>query len=584
MPVIVYDREEKVVSNKVRKIRMRTKITIAVLGVALLIGIIVGSFSCMKMKNDLMDESREHTMEIAEIAARFVDGDVIASLQPGEEDTEKYKSVLEILQSFLVDNSEIEYIYTMRKDGNDLVFVVDADTEEGAAIGEKYETYEVIEEAFSGKVTVDEEVTTDQWGSVYSGFAPIYDSQGKIAGIVGVDCSVDSINKDVAHMTGTLLIIEFVCFAIALIIAFILGRIMTGGVKVINDKMDELAHSDGDLTSTLDIRSGDEIENVATSFNTFLQKLHDMMLNIKSNEEQLSEATLATDQDIADANEKLSAISVALSEMTDAMNDTNDSVNGIREAAEDAKNLATELSGKSSESATYAMEASKRAESARNDCEESQNGVKQMVAKISADMEKEIAESERIKEIVRLTDQIINISDQTELLALNASIEAARAGEEGRGFAVVASEIGSLAQATTETAHEIEEINAFTVKTVDDLVESAKEMVRYVREEINKDYEKMTGIGVSYHNDTGEFKNQMNEFTRMADKLSADMIMIEDRLSQIMSVIEEETSGISNVSDTAGEISSKMNMIKSNSEVNEEIIDNLGETIGKFTM
>ena len=51
-----------------------------------------------------------------------------------------------------------------------------------------------------------------------------------------------------------------------------------------------------------------------------------------------------------------------------------------------------------------------------------------------------------------------------------------------------------------------------------------------------------------------------------------------------MSVIEEETSGISNVSDTAGEISSKMNMIKSNSEVNEEIIDNLGETIGKFTM
>lgn len=570
--------------SNVRKIRMRAKITIAVMSVALLVGILVGSFSRMKMKNDLMDTSREHTMAIAQIAAGFVDGDVIASLQPGDEESEEFLSTLELLQSFLIDENEIEYIYTMRKDDNKLIFVVDADTSEGATIGEEYETYDKIEEALSGKVTVDEEVTTDQWGSVYTGYAPIMDSEGRVAGIVGVDCSVESIDEQVSQMTRTLVIIEIVCFIIALIIALVLGRFMTGGVQMINDKMDELAHSDGDLTSTLDVTSGDEIENVATSFNTFLNKLHDMMLNIRSNEEQLSRATMDTDMEIVDANEKLQAISDALSDMTRAMSDTNGSVNEIKYAAADVKNLAADLSEQSAKSADYASDASRRAEDAKTECEESQSNVRKKVLKISADMEREIESSERIKEIIRLTEQIINISDQTELLALNASIEAARAGEEGRGFAVVASEIGSLAQATTETAHEIEEINSFTVKTVEDLVKYSKEMVTYVREEVNRDYDRMAEIGLSYHSDTSEFEKQMKEFKQMADKLSEDMNKVEDSLSQIMAVIEQETAGISNVSETAGEISAKMNIIKANSEVNEDIIENLGELIGKFTM
>ena len=101
----------------------------------------------------------------------------------------------------------------------------------------------------------------------------------------------------------------------------------------------------------------------------------------------------------------------------------------------------------------------------------------------------------------------------------------------------MASEIGSLAQATTETAHEIEEINSFTVKTVEDLVKYSKEMVTYVREEVNRDYDRMAEIGVSYHSDTSEFEKQMKEFKQMADKLSEDMNKVEDSLSQIMAVI-----------------------------------------------
>jgi methyl-accepting chemotaxis protein len=61
----------------------------------------------------------------------------------------------------------------MRMNGGRLEFIVDADTEEGAAIGEEYEIYDEIAEAFKGNVTVDSEMTSDEWGDFYSAFAPV---------------------------------------------------------------------------------------------------------------------------------------------------------------------------------------------------------------------------------------------------------------------------------------------------------------------------------------------------------------------------------------------------------------------------
>ena len=81
---------------------------------------------------------------------------------------------------------DIKYIYTMRMNGDRLEFIVDADTEEGAAIGEEYEIYDEIAEAFDGNATVDSEMTSDEWGDFYSAFAPVYNSSGEIAGIVEI--------------------------------------------------------------------------------------------------------------------------------------------------------------------------------------------------------------------------------------------------------------------------------------------------------------------------------------------------------------------------------------------------------------
>lgn len=232
--------------------------------------------------------------------------------------------------------------------------------------------------------------------------------------------------------------------------------------------------------------------------------------------------------------------------------------------------------------AEYADNVSETADEARKTCQSSKEQMSQIVGEMSQALNDTIEDSVKIDRIIELTNDIISISEQTQLLALNASIEAARAGEEGKGFAVVAGEVSKLADATAQTAMEIESINQFTVDTVNALVNISKQMIDYVDNVISTDYDRMVEIGQAYHQDSREFKSQFNDFCKLAEQLSLNMETIENNISKIMEVIEVETASISDVADVSDKIYGKMQNASSNSGVNEEIVGELGEMLDKF--
>ena len=162
----------------------------------------------------LLEQCKNNARNSAKIAAERIDGDILGQIKAGDEKTENYKEILSQLQDFLCGD-DIKYIYTMRMNGDRLEFIVDADTEEGAAIGEEYEIYDEIAEAFDGNATVDSEMTSDEWGDFYSAFAPVYNSSGEIAGIVGVDCSATDIRLQENIFIKEFVIIELAGLVIA---------------------------------------------------------------------------------------------------------------------------------------------------------------------------------------------------------------------------------------------------------------------------------------------------------------------------------------------------------------------------------
>lgn len=563
--------------------RISVKIAASTLLVTILISVLVSVVSIRQMRNTMLETSRVNTLTVAKTAAQLVDSKAIAELQAGEEDTESYKEVLHTLQSFLLDDN-IAYIYTMRYDEDGAVeFVVDADTKEGAAIGEKYESYDKIEEALKGKEALDDEVTKDEWGSFYSGFAPIMDGEN-VVGIVGVDCTIEMIQAKINGMLIKLIIVELVCIILSIFISLMIGKWIGQNVSRINQRMTELASSEGNLTQAIEVNSKDEIGQVAGSFNQFISKLKDMMLEVKENESALRDTTSNINDQISMTVDELDQMVMALNDMTGAMNDTTDAITGIASASGNAQGLSTKVYNETVENEKNALSIQNRADKIRCTNQETKEKALVLANDMAKNVEAHLQEVREIDKIAELTTSILMISEQTQLLALNASIEAARAGENGRGFAVVADEIAKLADDTSVTAQKIEEINRFIVEAVGGLSTVTENMIRFIKEDVQMDYEQMVEASQSYSSDALYFAKQMQRFRDMAHGLTKELSEIEDNINQIMAVVEEETASITVVSQTAQSIHEKMTLIGDNTKTNEGIVGNLGDVMSRFTL
>ncbi|NLW43579.1 MAG: hypothetical protein GXY92_00175 [Syntrophomonadaceae bacterium] len=165
--------------------------------------LIVGYVSYISAYNAELDLVKQNLISLAQSATLLIDGDRHQQIEPGEEDTAVYQSQRQILQHFQ-QRTSVTYVYTLAADENgNLYFVVDADPEEPAAIGEEYMSTPSMVSALQGEAAADEEPSSDRWGTFLSGFAPIYDSQNAqdIAHLItGIQQQVEQANSAIAKL------------------------------------------------------------------------------------------------------------------------------------------------------------------------------------------------------------------------------------------------------------------------------------------------------------------------------------------------------------------------------------------------
>ena len=270
--------------NKTQKkiqISIRAKILVGMVVCTLIVANLSGWFLMNRAKTMLLEQCKQNAGSSAKIAAQRIDGDLLEQLQAGDEGSADYEEILSQLQEFLCGD-EIKYIYTMRMNGDTLEFIVDADTAEGAAIGEAYEIYDEIAEAFDGNVTVDSEMTSDEWGDFYSAFAPVYNSAGDIVG------SATEIRLQQSALIRKFMLIELAGLAIAVVLSLVISGVLSRSVSAIAGKMSELAKKEGDLTQKITVRSSDEVGNIAGSLNVFLENLREIIKKISECEYKLA--------------------------------------------------------------------------------------------------------------------------------------------------------------------------------------------------------------------------------------------------------------------------------------------------------
>lgn len=220
-------------------------------------------------------------LAVASIAATQIDGDVLERLHTGMEDTPEFQALVSQLNAMKRAHSDIKYVYTMRRDGDALRFIVDADygnkEDPGAGIDEVYE--ERPPEMLNGfeRPSVDSDIEMDKWGATLSGYAPVKNHQGRVVGLVGVDMSAQSVEEKEAFIDQAIFLVLAGGLALATLIVLAFSRTMIRDVRKLNDVA--TAISMGNLDASIDIERADEIGELAKSFGRMLASLKLMMMD-----------------------------------------------------------------------------------------------------------------------------------------------------------------------------------------------------------------------------------------------------------------------------------------------------------------
>ncbi|MFC6440658.1 methyl-accepting chemotaxis protein [Bowmanella sp. JS7-9] len=212
----------------------------------------------------------------------------------------------------------------------------------------------------------------------------------------------------------------------------------------LNQNLKDIAQGEGDLTRRVRTYSNDELSELAGYFNTFVSKLHTIVGDVL----RASEAISGSVNHCLGRTDK---INLELRHMTALSQEVAAANNQIAQAAKD-------IAERCSESASSAGKAAHYAESGRDIVAKVDSGMNEVVKSVDLSAQRIDALKTRADKIGQTVGVISDISEQTNLLALNAAIEAARAGEQGRGFAVVADEVRTLAQRTAQSTKEIADV------------------------------------------------------------------------------------------------------------------------------
>ena len=356
-------------------------------------------------------------------------------------------------------------------------------------------------------------------------------------------------------------------FIVSILLLFVfLSRLIKPLEKVV-DALKDIAQGEGDLTRRLQVEAHNEIGEVASWFNAFVDRVHQLVIQIGENSNVVSEASGHLQQ----ISEKLDKSSDDLSAMTQSAASATDemsmSMNSVAAAGEQATVNLEAVAEAAGIMKSGLGQVSQECQTARQISDDASSQVQSASVRV-------VELGGAAKDIGKVVEVITEIAEQTNLLALNATIEAARAGEAGKGFAVVASEIKTLAaqtaDATLEITNKITTIQDSTGNTVKDV------------EKIAAVIEKVTNIVDSI---AAELEEQSISAFQVAENIaqaSEGMGEVSQNIAQSSNTATQISEDISGVSAIASDISNEGSSMNQNAKTLSELALQLHNSVGVF--
>lgn len=355
-----------------------------------------------------------------------------------------------------------------------------------------------------------------------------------VVGKIELHVDTDPINNSVFASTIAILF-EGLMLAIALLIAFyfISKRILTKPLAEVVEALEQISKGNGDLVQRLPVNSQDELGQLSSSFNEFVENIQNLIKDVKRAISQTHTLSDLAENSATRSADELSKQQVEIDQVATAITEMACSAKEIVTSAKNTSQLSHTVEGNAKEVSVVVDDAIE--------------SVNKLSIEINSAMQVIISLKQNVNDIASVLDVIANIAEQTNLLALNAAIEAARAGEKGRGFAVVADEVRNLASRTKTSTFEIQE-------KIDRLTLASDEAV-----EVMQDCMEKSKVSVSYASSSGTAITSILKSTAEISSMSAH---IESSVFEQSEVSESLTESVTSILNSGESCTDELGVMK----------------------
>ncbi|ANN28534.1 TPA: methyl-accepting chemotaxis protein [Vibrio vulnificus] len=307
-----------------------------------------------------------------------------------------------------------------------------------------------------------------------------------------------------------------------------------------------LSKGSGDLTARLTVEGSDDLAQISEGFNRFVQSLQGMMLQVSEASQNISSNIVQLNQTAVENEKVLITHSAETDQVVTAITEMSESARSVAENVTQSNRITEGASKEAKQSLEIVNNAVSTVSALVNDVEEMSDRIVSMNQ-----------DANKISEVLNVIGEI---SEQTNLLALNAAIEAARAGEQGRGFAVVADEVRALAARTQNSTTEISEMLSKLLDGTSSVVASMERTKQQCQSTASKTSEVSNSLNLMSGSvrDIDDVSTQIaaatEEQSTVAAELSRNMLAIRDIVTNLVASGRQTVAATESLADSNHEL------------------------------
>ncbi len=361
---------------------------------------------------------------------------------------------------------------------------------------------------------------------------------------------------------------------------------LTMPVKVLVRVIERTANFDLSHDKSYDRIKGrkDEIGILAKNLSSMRGSLRDMLGLMTETSKNIMESSREVEEMAQDLKDKTDDTLTTTEHLSASMEESSATTHQINYSTQEIMQNVNLISQNSENGASSANLVSEKASEIKESAVKSAENANEIYVNVKQQLKAAIDQAGAVSQIELLAQAILQITEQTNLLSLNAAIEAARAGEAGKGFAVVADEIRKLADQSSRTAADIKNIVKIVNESVGALTESAGVILDFVDREVLADYQKLIETGEQYYSDSVQFSTMMNEFNESSKAMGESISSIVNALEQVTSSVNDSANGVENITVKTAEVAEQFANIENSTRTNLVSSKKLQEQVSKFTL